>query len=82
MTTLTEADFEEAALEWLADLGWQTAHGPDIGPDGPSEERADYGAVVLERRPRDAPRSAARRAGNCLTVGTTREEHDGAMRAA
>ena len=54
MATLTEADVEEAALEWLRDLGWQTAHGPDIGPDQPGEERADYGAVVLERRLRDA----------------------------
>ena len=54
MATLTEADVEEAALEWLAALGWQTAHGPDIGPDQPGEERADYGAVVLERRLRDA----------------------------
>ena len=24
MTTLTEADVESAALEWLAALGWQT----------------------------------------------------------
>ena len=54
MTTLTEADVEAAALEWLRDLGWQTAHGPDIGPGAPGEERADYGAVVLERRLRDA----------------------------
>ena len=54
MTTLTEADVEAAALEWLAALGWQIAHGPDIGPDDPAEERADYGAVVLERRLRDA----------------------------
>ena len=54
MATLTEADVEAAALEWLAALGWQTAHGPDIGPGGPNEERADYGAVVLERRLRDA----------------------------
>ena len=54
MTTLTEADVEAAALEWLADLGWQTAHGPDIGPGSPNEERVDYGAVVLERRLRDA----------------------------
>ena len=54
MTTLTEADVEEAALEWLADLGWQTAYGPDVGPGGASEERADYAAVVLERRLRDA----------------------------
>ena len=54
MATLTEADVEEAALEWLGALGWQTAHGPDIGPGAPAEERAGYGAVVLERRLRDA----------------------------
>ena len=54
MTTLTEADVEDAALEWFAALGWQIAHGPDIGPGGSSEERADHGAVVLERRLRDA----------------------------
>ncbi len=54
MTAVTEADVETAALEWLAALGWQTAHGPDIGPGAPSEERADFGAVVLERRLREA----------------------------
>ncbi len=54
MAALTEADVEEAALEWLGDLGWQTAHGPDIAPGTAGEERADYGAVVLERRLRDA----------------------------
>ena len=54
MTTVTEADVEEVALEWLRDLGWQTVHGPDIGPGGTNEERADYGVVVLERRLRDA----------------------------
>ncbi len=51
MTTLIEADVEDAALEWLAALGWQIAHGPDIAP---GEERADYSVVVLERRLRDA----------------------------
>ena len=79
MTTLTEADVEAAALEWLAALGWQTAHGPDIGSDGPAR-----GASQLRRRRAGAaaagrPRAAGRRAGNCLTVGTTREEHDGAI---
>ena len=48
---------KHAALEWLAVLGWQTAHGPDIGPGGTSEERPDYGAVVLERRLRDGTRA-------------------------
>ena len=54
MTTLTEADVEQAALDWLAGLGWRVAHGPDIAPDAPGSERADYGQVVLERRLRDA----------------------------
>ena len=50
MTTLSEADIEQVALDWLTDLGWRTAHGPDIGPDGPNAERSDFGQVVLERR--------------------------------
>ena len=54
MTTLTEADVEAAALEWLAALGWEAAHGPDIAPDTPGAERDGYGQVVLERRLRDA----------------------------
>ena len=54
MTTLTEADVEQAALEWLRDLGWQLAHGPDIAPETSAAERDDYGQVVLERRLRDA----------------------------
>ena len=54
MTTLTEADVESAALSWLANIGWQVAHGPDIAPDTPGAERDDYGQVVLKRRLRDA----------------------------
>ena len=54
MTTITEAVVEEAALAWLAVLGWSVAHGPDIAPDAPGAERDDYGQVVLERRLRDA----------------------------
>ncbi len=54
MTTLTEAEVEVAALEWLTALGWQAVHGPDIAPDTPDAERAVYGQVVLERRLRDA----------------------------
>ena len=54
MTTLTEADVEQAALDWFATLGWQVAHGPDIAPDTPWAERADYGQVVLEQRLRDS----------------------------
>ena len=53
MTTITEAEVEQAALEWLSSLGWQVAHGPDIAPDTPDAERDDYGQVVLQRRLRD-----------------------------
>ena len=54
MTRLTEADVEQAALDWLRGIGWSLAHGPDIAPDTPNAERDDYGQVVLERRLRDA----------------------------
>ena len=50
MTTLTEADVEQAALAWLESVGWRTAKGPDLIPD----ERSDYGSVILETRLRDA----------------------------
>ncbi len=54
MSTIVEADVEQAALDWLRGLGWQVAHGPDIAPDTPGAERADYGQMVLERCLRDA----------------------------
>ena len=43
-----------AALDWLEGLGWEIAHGPDIGPGGPAAEREHYGVIVLERRLREA----------------------------
>ena len=51
---LNESTVEEATLGWLAILGWQVAHGPDIAPDTPGAERNNYGQVVLESRLRDA----------------------------
>ena len=54
MTTLTEADVEQAALDWLSGLGWQVLHGPDIAPETPDAERDDYRQVVLEHRLRGA----------------------------
>ena len=54
MAHLTESEIESAALSWLSDLGYQTLFGPDIAPDGPAPERADYGQVVLEQRLRDS----------------------------
>ena len=32
MTTLTEADVEQIALDWLKTTGWTIIHGPDIAP--------------------------------------------------
>ena len=54
MTTITEADIEQSALGWLADLGWHVIYGPQIAPDTPNAERADYRQVVLEGRLRAA----------------------------
>ena len=54
MTTLSESDVEQVALDWLANVGWKVAHGPDIAPDTPGAQRNDYGDVVLAQRLRDA----------------------------
>ena len=51
---VSEADIEQAALSWLASLGWQTAYGPDIAPDTQGAERTDFTQVVLEERLREA----------------------------
>lgn len=54
MTAFSESVVEDASLAWLEATGWQIAHGPDIAPDMPAAERADYGEVVLAERLRDA----------------------------
>lgn len=47
---ITESHVEEAALEWLRELGYEIANGPDISPEGARPERASYGDVILEDR--------------------------------
>ena len=54
MKSIAESTVESAALSWLHDLGWRTAHGPDIAPGVPGAERAGYGDVILPQRLRDA----------------------------
>jgi type I restriction enzyme R subunit len=49
-----ESHVEEAALAWLSELGYVTANGLDIGPDGDKSERANYGDVLLVERLRAA----------------------------
>ena len=54
MHPFAESHVEEAALAWLAELGYATASGLDIGPDGDAPERASYGDVLLVKRVRAA----------------------------
>ncbi len=57
MSGISEDAVEQAMLEWLAGLGWSTAHGPDISPPDaktPGTERASYRDVVLVNRLRAA----------------------------
>ncbi|MDU7523777.1 MAG: type I restriction endonuclease subunit R [Roseomonas mucosa] len=51
---MNEALIEQAALAWLAELGFATVSGIDIGPDGARAERASYGDVALIGRLRAA----------------------------
>ena len=54
MSHLTESQVEEAALEWLAGLGYAVLYGPDISPDGSMPERGSYDQVFLTKRLREA----------------------------
>ena len=54
MSTLTEADVEQVALAWLADLVWQVASGADVTGNTPGSLRHNHSQVVL-----DAPLRAA-----------------------
>ena len=54
MSGITESVVEEACLEWFRALGYSTAYGPEIGPDGSAEERSSWEDVVLVERLRDA----------------------------
>jgi len=49
---MTESQIEQYALDILADLGWQTLCGSDIGPDGTGER--ELRQVTLPKRLRDA----------------------------
>lgn len=54
MTTITEDDVEQLALDWMSEVGWESVNGADIAPDTAGAERDDFGDVILERRLRDA----------------------------
>lgn len=51
---MTEDQLEQEAISWLADVGYQFLHGPEIAHDGNSPERVSYNQVNLPNRLRDA----------------------------
>jgi type I restriction enzyme R subunit len=56
VSAFTESVVEEAALTWLAGLGYAVLHGPEIAAGEPAAERSDpnYRDVILEQRLRSA----------------------------
>ena len=54
MAGVTESHVEDAALEWLSELGYAVLHGPKISPDSPTPERISYDEVLLTSRLRKA----------------------------
>ncbi len=54
MARFCESVVEEAALAWLAGIGWSVRNGTDIAPGEIAAERADYRQAVLAQRLRDA----------------------------
>ena len=54
MSHLIESLVEDAALEWLAGIGYAVLYGPDISPDGSMPERGSYDQVLLTVRLREA----------------------------
>ncbi len=51
---MTEDQLERETLAWLQDVGYTHVCGPDIAPDGPTPERANYRQVLLTFRLREA----------------------------
>ena len=54
--TLNESIVEDAALEWLGEMGYTIGHGPHLAPGEPAAERDSFGDVVLVGRLREAIR--------------------------
>ncbi len=54
VTSFTESTVEEAALQWLGELGFAVKHGPHIAPGELYAERTGFGEAVLAKRLRDA----------------------------
>jgi hypothetical protein len=53
--SLNEAIVEEAALSWLAELGYAIGTGPDIAPGEAAAERTSFADVILIGRMARSP---------------------------
>lgn len=56
MTNFNEATIEDAALEYLGELGYTTAFGPNLAADGKTPERSSFEQVYLYDRLRETAR--------------------------
>ena len=54
--SLNESTVEQAALQWLGELGYAIGHGPEMAPGEAVAERDSFSDVVLVGRLRDAIR--------------------------
>jgi type I restriction enzyme R subunit len=54
VSIFNEDTVEYAAPDWLREVGWATAFGPDIEPDGPHPERSSPGETIFTKRLRAA----------------------------
>src|SRR6266498_3860395 len=54
MTKFAESTIEEASIDWLKDLGYSYAFGPEIAFDGEAPERSDYYETLLLGRLQNA----------------------------
>ena len=53
MGKLAESHVEEAALEWLGEIGWQIAYGIEVAPDSAKPIRPSFGDTILVDRLRE-----------------------------
>lgn len=54
MVALNEDAYELQCLDWLQEMGWTWAKGPEIAPDGMMRERSSYKDILLIDRLEDA----------------------------
>ena len=54
--SLNEDGYEHQFINWLKGIGWDWKYGPDISPDGISQERTSYKEVILNERLEEAIR--------------------------